>query len=84
VGGLLTEISILEDRTEISKPTDTSANANVAMDVRIKYADGDSQSYTCTYKVVMQSGANAKNETVWYVINPDVFPAFAAGVCVLK
>lgn len=84
LGGLLTEISILEDRTEISKPSDSSANANVSMDVRIKYADGDLNSYTCQYQVVMQSGTNGKNETVWYVINPDVFPAFAPGVCILK
>jgi hypothetical protein len=76
LSGMLTAISILEDRTKIKQVNDTSANANVDLDVRIKYADGDTQSFNCQYAIALQSAVNAKNATVWYVINPDVFPAF--------
>jgi len=78
LGGLLTEISILEDRTTIKQVNDNNANAKVDMDVRIKYADGDVQSFACIYQVVLQSAVNAQNATVWYVINPDVFPIFVS------
>ncbi len=77
LGGLLTDISILEDRTEVKQVNDHSANANVDMDVRIKYADGDLQSFSCAYKVALQSAVNAQSATVWYVINPDLFPIFS-------
>jgi hypothetical protein len=76
LGGLVTEISILEDRTKIKEVNDKNANAVVDMDVRIKYADGDLQSFVCKYQVAMQSALNTKNVSVWYVINPDVFPVF--------
>lgn len=78
LGGLLTEVSILEDRTKIKQTNDNNANATVDMDVRIKYADGDSESFTCLYQVILQSAVNVKNATVWYVINPDAFPIFVS------
>lgn len=86
LGGLLTAVNILEDRTKIKKVTDTSTNAtaNADIDVRITWADGDTQSFTCKYAVTLQAAENANRETVWYVINPDVFPIFANGVCLQK
>lgn len=78
LGGLVTDISILDDRTKIKQTNDSNANANIDMDVRIKYADGDIVSFVCTYQITMQSALNAKNATVWYVINPDVFPIFVS------
>lgn len=78
LGGLLSEINVLEDRTKVKKVTDTSTNAtaSVDLDVRVKWADGDTESFTCAYAVTLQSGENKKGETVWYVINPDAFPLF--------
>lgn len=86
LGGLLSEINVLEDRTKIKKVTDTSTNAtaNVEMDVRVVWADGDQESFTCKYAVTLQQAENEAGETVWYVINPDSFPIFASGVCARK
>jgi len=44
--------------------------------VRVKYADGDTQTFTCKYDVSLQRGANTQGANVWYVINPDAFPLF--------
>lgn len=76
LGGLVTEISILEDRTEVDQPTDNAATAQVDMDIRVQYADGDTESRTCSYTVSMQRSTNEDEEDVWYVVNPDAFPVF--------
>lgn len=78
LSGLVSEIAVLEDRTAISSPKETAANARVDLDVRVTYADGDTQSFTCKYDVSMQMSANAKGDNVWYVINPDAFPLFVS------
>jgi hypothetical protein len=78
LGGLLTEISVLEDRTEVKKVNENSTNAtaNVDLDVRVTWADGDTESFTCKYAVTLQQAENDDEEEVWYVINPDAFPLF--------
>ncbi len=78
LGGLVSEIAVLEDRTKISSPKETAANAKVDLDVRVMYADGDTQTFTCRYAVSMLRGANKKGANVWYVINPDAFPLFVS------
>lgn len=78
LSGLVSEISLLEDRTKVNSPKDTAANAKVDLDVRVKYADGDTQTFTCNYNVSLQRGANTKGVNVWYVINPDAFPLFVS------
>jgi hypothetical protein len=78
LSGLVSEIAVLEDRTEITSPKDTAANAKVDLDVRVLYADGDTQTFTCKYDVSMQMSANDKGDNVWYVINPDAFPLFVS------
>ena len=78
LSGLVSEIAVLEDRTEISSPKDTAANAKIDLDVRVTYADGDTQTFTCKYDVSMQMSANDKGDNVWYVINPDAFPLFVS------
>ncbi|MBI3241629.1 MAG: hypothetical protein HYZ49_04980 [Chloroflexi bacterium] len=78
LSGLVSEIAVLEDRTEISSPKDTAANARVDLDVRVKYADGDQQTFTCKYDVSLQRGENTKGDFVWYVINPEAFPLFVS------
>ncbi|MBM4423776.1 MAG: hypothetical protein FJ030_10330 [Chloroflexi bacterium] len=77
VGGLLTEITVLENRTKVNQYNDTNATANVDIDICINYADGDSETRTCKYQVALQQGENSKGESVWYVINPDAFPVFS-------
>ena len=76
LGGIVTEISVLEDRTTFTLPKPTVSNAHAEFDIRLTYADGDSETRTCQYEVNMQQGLNATGAAVWYVINPDAFPVF--------
>lgn len=78
VGGIVTDISILDDRTKFTVPKVNVSNAHVEFDVRLTYADGDTESRTCRYEVNMQQGQNQTGDSVWYVINPDAFPVFAS------
>lgn len=82
LGGLVTAINVLEDRTEIKKVTETSTNAtaNVDVDVRVEYADGDRQTFTCKYPITLQQAENEDGDNVWYVINPAEFPLFVSCV----
>lgn len=76
LGGIVTEIAILEDRTTFTLPKQDLSNAHVEFDIRLTYADGDTETRTCRYEVNMQQGANTNGASVWYVINPDAFPVF--------
>lgn len=78
LGGLVTKISVLEDNSKITKPKETVANAHVALDIRVTFANGDTDTRACTFDVNLQQGRNEKGEAVWYVINPDAFPVFAS------
>ena len=78
LGGLVTEISVLEDNSKITQPKETVANAHVALDIRVEFANGDTDTRTCSFDVNLQQGQNKKGEAVWYVINPDAFPVFAS------
>jgi hypothetical protein len=84
LGGLVTEIDVVDDRTEVKKVNENSTNAtaNVDVDVRVGYADGDRQTFTCNYAVTLQQAENEDEEEVWYVINPAEFPLFVS--CRLK
>jgi hypothetical protein len=78
LSGLVTEISVLEDHSTITRPKEDVANAHVSLDIRVTFANGDTDTRTCGYEVNMQRGQNAKEQDVWYVINPDAFPVFAS------
>jgi hypothetical protein len=53
------------------------SNAQAEFDIRLTYADGDSETRTCRYQVSLQQ-APSPDGAVWYVINPDAFPVFAS------
>jgi hypothetical protein len=74
LGGLVTGIAVLENRTVVTTPKEIMALAHVDMDVRLTFANGDTDSRTCKYDVTLQRYANAKGDNVWYVINPNLFP----------
>ena len=76
LGGIVTQISILDDRTAYTSPKDTVSNAHVDLDIRLTFGDGDTQTRTCRYEVSMQQGSSGRGDAVWYVINPDAFPVF--------
>jgi hypothetical protein len=76
LGGLIVEIAVLEDRTAVTLPKETAANAHVDLDIRVKFANGDTDTRTCQYEVNMQRGENTEGEAVWYVVNPEAFPIF--------
>ncbi len=78
LSGLVTEISVLEDHSTITRPKEDVANARVELDIRVKFANGDSDTRACKYEVNMQRRQNAKGQDVWYVVNPDAFPVFAS------
>jgi len=80
LSALVSEISVLTDRSKITLPKVDLANAHVSLDIRVKFANGDTDTRTCNYDVNMQRTQNAKGQTVWYVINPDAFPVFASCV----
>lgn len=76
LGGIVTDISVLEDRTTFTLPREDVSNAKVDFDIRLTYADGDSETRTCLYEVHLQQAVNTQGDAVWYVINPDAFPVF--------
>ena len=76
LGGIVTEIAILEDRTTFTLPRQDVSNAHVDFDIRLTFADGDTETRTCRYEVNLQQGTNTAGGVVWYVINPDAFPVF--------
>jgi hypothetical protein len=78
LSGLVTEIAVLEDHSTITRPKENVANAHVSLDIRVKFANGDTDTRTCRYEVNMQRGQNSKGQEVWYVITPDAFPVFAS------
>ena len=78
LGGIVTDIAVLEDRTTFTVPKETVSNARVEFDIRLTFADGDTESRTCRYEINMRQGASSNGESVWYVLNPDAFPVFAS------
>jgi hypothetical protein len=82
LGGIVTDISVLDDRTTFTLPQQNVSNAHAEFDIRLTFADGDSETRTCSYQVNMQQGVNSAGAAVWYVINPDAFPVFNS--CTVK
>jgi len=50
----------------------------VALDIRVTFANGDTDTRACSYDINMERSDNKQGEAVWYVINPDAFPVFAS------
>jgi hypothetical protein len=73
-GGLVEDISLLEDRTTFNLSNNgTFASAVANFDVRLTYVDGDTESRTCTPNVQIEF---EPDDGLWYVINPAELQIF--------
>jgi hypothetical protein len=72
--GLVEDIDLVEDRTEFSTGGGI-ANTNADFDIRLTYANGDTDTQTCRIQVSMEYN---EEDGVWYVINPAPLQIFAA------
>jgi len=74
LGGLVRDIQLVQDRTIFSiSGQGTIASATTDFDVRVTFADGDSETRTCVYNVQLELD---KEDEVWYVINPAALDIF--------
>jgi hypothetical protein len=73
-GGLVGDIDLVEDRTAFNISGGTLASSNTDFDVRITFANGDTDTRTCRFTVSMEFDEEAG---VWYVVNPEPLAVFA-------
>lgn len=66
LGGLAQDITLLEDRTSWNI-RGNSASSLVEFDVRVTYANGDTDTRTCEFEVYMEYN---EEDGVWYVLSP--------------
>ena len=71
---LVEDIDLVEDRTEFNTGGGL-ANSNADFDIRLTYANGDTDTQTCRIQVSMEFN---EDDGVWYVINPAPLQIFAA------
>ncbi len=75
LGGLMTDIDLVEDRTTFNLTNNaTVASANTDFDVRVTYANGDSDTRTCRMPVALELDPD---DGLWYVLNPAPLQVFA-------
>ena len=72
--GLVEDINLVEDRTEFNI-SGGLATTNTEFDVRLLYANGDTDTQTCRLNVSMEFN---EADGVWYVVNPAPLQVFAA------
>jgi hypothetical protein len=72
--GLVEDIDLVEDRTEFNTGGGL-ANSNADFDIRLTYANGDTDTQNCRVQVNMEFN---EDDGVWYVINPAPLQIFAA------
>jgi hypothetical protein len=72
--GLVEDIDLVEDRTEFNTGGGI-ANTNADFDIRLTYANGDTDTQSCRVQVSMEFN---EDDGVWYVINPAPLQIFAA------
>jgi hypothetical protein len=75
LGGTMTDIDLVADRTVFTtNASGTLATTTTDFDVRVTYADGDTETRTCQFDLMFQW-----NDTggVWYVVNPQSLAVFA-------
>jgi hypothetical protein len=73
--GLVEDIDLVEDRTEFNTTSGGLANSNADFDIRLTYANGDTDTQTCRVQVSMEFN---EDDGVWYVVNPAPLQIFAA------
>ncbi len=75
LGGLVEDIDLVTDRTAFQlNSSGTFATSTADFDVRITYANGDTQTRTCSYSVQIELD---REDGVWYVINPAALDVFS-------
>jgi hypothetical protein len=75
LGGLATDIGLVEDRTTFNLTNNgTTAAGNADFDVRVTYANGDSDTRTCNPFVQIELDPD---DGLWYVINPAPLQIFS-------
>jgi hypothetical protein len=75
LGGLVEDIDLVEDRTVFNLTNQGNiASGNTEFDVRLTYANGDTDTRTCTPFVSMEREAD---DGLWYVVNPTQLQIFA-------
>jgi hypothetical protein len=72
--GLVEDIDLLEDRSEFSTGGGI-ANTYADFDIRMTYANGDTETQTCHVNVSMEFN---EADNVWYVVNPAPLQIFSA------
>jgi len=73
LGGIVTDIDLVEDRTEFNT-SETLASSNVEFDIRLTYANGDTDTRTCRFPISLEYDSDKE---VWFVVNPDALAVFA-------
>jgi hypothetical protein len=73
LGGMVQDVDLVEDRTEFSM-SGNSASAWTDFDVRVAFANGDTDTRTCHFTVAMEFD---EEDGVWYVVNPEPLAIFA-------
>lgn len=74
VGGLVTDIDLVQDNTEFNFGSQsTYVNIMGDFDVRLTFANGDTDTRTCSLPVAMEFD---QDDEVWYVVNPDALAVF--------
>ena len=70
-GGLIINVELIQDRSKRTILRESSATFEVDIDIRITFANLDTNSQTCTFTVNLE-----KVGELWYVVSPREFPLF--------
>lgn len=73
LAGMVKDIDLVEDRTQFDIK-DNSASTYTDFDVRLTFANGDTDTRTCRFNVTMEY---VEEENVWYVLNPAPLAVFS-------
>lgn len=71
MGGLVTDITLIEDRSRMTELSDTRVVFDVDMDVQVTYASGETEQGVCGWPVNLE-----QYEGLWYVVNPSELALF--------
>jgi hypothetical protein len=75
VGGLVQNIELLTDRTAFNLTNgQTIASGTTDFDIRLTYANGDSETRTCKFPASLEKDTDSG---LWYVLNPGQLQIFA-------
>jgi hypothetical protein len=76
LGGLLKQTDLLQDRTKFNVSANNTASALADFDVKITFANGDTDTRHCKPQVAIELNPDDK---LWYVLNPA--PLAVLSIC---